>query len=232
MLNKSPKIAKMVKKTSKIEDTIIQPKNDKKTRVLYARVSSLDQKTDRQTVDAKSYDLVIEDKCSGSIPFFEREGGKKIKLLVEKGCSMELEVKSLDRLGRSLLDILNTILFFNSHKISINFISQGLRTLNEKGEENPIAKMVYSILGVVAEMEKRNINERTREGIAIAKALGKYTGRKNGSKEDIHQFLSKPKNKKALDYVKKGYRNSEISKITGMSINTIVKIRKYGCAHA
>ncbi len=222
----------MVKKTSKIEDTIIQPKNDKKTRVLYARVSSLDQKTDRQTVDAKSYDLVIEDKCSGSIPFFEREGGKKIKLLVEKGCSMELEVKSLDRLGRSLLDILNTILFFNSHKISINFISQGLRTLNEKGEENPIAKMVYSILGVVAEMEKRNINERTREGIAIAKALGKYTGRKNGSKEDIHQFLSKPKNKKALDYVKKGYRNSEISKITGMSINTIVKIRKYGCAHA
>ena len=67
----------MVKKASKIEDTIIQPKNDKKTRVKYVRVSSLDQKTDRQTVDAKSYDLVIEDKCSGSIPFFEREGGKK-----------------------------------------------------------------------------------------------------------------------------------------------------------
>jgi len=145
----------MNQKLSKIEDTIIQPKNDKKTRILYARVSSLDQKTDRQTVDAKSYDLVIEDKCSGTIPFFEREGGRKIKLLVERGCNMELEVKSLDRLGRSLLDILNTIIFFNMHKISIYFVNQGLKTLNDKGEENPVAKMVYSILGVVAEMEKK-----------------------------------------------------------------------------
>lgn len=215
---------------SKIEDTIIQPKNDKKTRILYARVSSLDQKTDRQTVDASSYDLVVEDKCSGTIPFFQREGGKKIKLLVEKGCNVDLEVKSLDRLGRDLLDLLNTILFFNNHRICIYFVSQGLKTLNEKGEENPIAKMVYSILGVVAEMAKKNINETTREGIAIAKALGKYKGRNKGTKEDVHYFLSKPKNKKVLDYIKKEYKNSEISKITGLSINTIVKVRKYAKA--
>jgi DNA invertase Pin-like site-specific DNA recombinase len=215
---------------SKIEDTIIQPKNDKKTRILYARVSGLDQKTDRQTVDAKSYDLVIEDKCSGSIPFFEREGGKKIKLLVEKGCNMELDVHAIDRIGRDLLDILNTILFFNSNKIAIYFVSQGLATLNNKGEENAVAKMVYSILGVIAEMDKRNINERTREGVAIAKALGKYKGRNKGTTEDVHYFLSKPKNKKVLDYIKKGYKNSEISKITGLSINTIVKVRKYANA--
>ena len=220
----------MVKKASKIEDTIIQPKNDKKTRVKYVRVSSLDQKTDRQTVDAKSYDLVIEDKCSGSIPFFEREGGKKIKLLVEKGCNMELDVHAIDRIGRDLLDILNTILFFNSHKIAIYFVSQGLTTLNDKGEENAVSKMVISILGVVAEMSKKNINDTTREGIAIAKALGKYKGRNKGTKEDIHYFLSKPKNKKVLDYIKKGYKNSEISKITGLSINTIVKVRKYANA--
>jgi DNA invertase Pin-like site-specific DNA recombinase len=220
----------MNQKLSKIEDTIIQPKNDKKTRILYARVSCLDQKTDRQTVDAKSYDLVIEDKCSGTIPFFEREGGRKIKLLVERGCNMELEVKSLDRLGRSLLDILNTIIFFNMHKISIYFVNQGLKTLNDKGEENPVAKMVYSILGVVAEMEKKNTKERCKEGIAIARALGKYKGRNQGTKEDVHYFLSKPKNKKVLDYIKKGYKNSEISKITELSINTIVKVRKYANA--
>ena len=220
----------MVKKASKIEDTIIQPKNDKKIRVKYVRVSSLDQKTDRQTVDAKSYDLVIEDKCSGSIPFFEREGGKKIKLLVEKGCNMELDVHAIDRIGRDLLDILNTILFFNSHKIAIYFVSQGLATLNDKGEENAVAKMVISILGVVAEMEKKNINERTREGIEIAKALGKYKGRNQGTKEDVHYFLSKPKNKKVMEYIKKGFKNSEISKITGLSVNTIVKVRKYANA--
>jgi len=118
----------------------------------------------------------------------------------------------------------------NPKGISICFVSQGLKTLNENGEENPIAKMVISILGVVAEMEKRHINERTAEGIAIARALGKYKGRNQGTKEDVHQFLSKPKNKKALDYVRKGYKNSEISKITKLSVNTVVKIRKYANA--
>jgi len=43
-------------------------------KVLYVRCSTIDQKTDRQRVSEKDYDLVIEDKCSGAIPFFEREG--------------------------------------------------------------------------------------------------------------------------------------------------------------
>ena len=201
----------MTKKLSKLEDILYQTKNDKFTRILYTRVSSLEQKTDRQTVNSSSYDLVVEDKCSGSIPFFEREGGKKIKTLIDMGCKLELDVHAIDRIGRDLLDILNTILFFNSNKIAIYFVSQGLPTLNNKGEENAVAKMVISILGVVAEMEKKNINERTREGIEIAKALGKYKGRNQGTKEDVHYFLSKPKNKKVMEYIKKGFKNSEIS---------------------
>jgi DNA invertase Pin-like site-specific DNA recombinase len=46
--------------------------------VLYCRISTAEQKTDRQRVNEKNYSLIIEDKCSGTIPFFEREGGKKI----------------------------------------------------------------------------------------------------------------------------------------------------------
>ena len=42
--------------------------------VLYVRISSLDGKTDRQRVNEEEFDRVIEDKCSGSIPIFEREG--------------------------------------------------------------------------------------------------------------------------------------------------------------
>jgi len=40
---------------------------------------------DRQKNNEKEFDLLVEDKCSGSIPFFEREGGKKIKQLLDKG---------------------------------------------------------------------------------------------------------------------------------------------------
>ncbi len=54
-------------------------------KVLYCRVSTLDQKTDRQRVDEKNYSMVIDDKCSGSVPFFERAGGIEAKNLIEKG---------------------------------------------------------------------------------------------------------------------------------------------------
>ena len=45
-------------------------------KVYYVRVSTVDQKTDRQRINEKEFDLVVEDKCSGSIPFFERDGGR------------------------------------------------------------------------------------------------------------------------------------------------------------
>jgi len=47
-------------------------------KILYARVSTSDQRTDRQRINEKDFNLVIEDKCSGAIPFFERNGGKEI----------------------------------------------------------------------------------------------------------------------------------------------------------
>jgi DNA invertase Pin-like site-specific DNA recombinase len=196
-------------------------------KVLYVRVSSLDQKTDRQRVNEKDYDLVIEDKCSGSISFFEREGGKEIKKLVEQGIIKHLSVWQIDRLGRDLRDIMNTIYYFNQIGISINFVSQGLTTLDSNGKENPISKMIISILGIVGEMERNQIKERQREGIRIAKMKGVYKGRKAGSKEDIISFLNKEKNKKAVEYMKKNYKNTEISKITGLHINTLTKIKAY-----
>jgi len=75
-------------------------------------------------------------------------------------------------------------------------------------------------------MEKNQIRERQLQGIEIAKAKGVYKGRKMGTKEDVLTFLSKPKNKKITELLKKGYRSTEIQKITGASPNTINKIRK------
>ena len=197
-------------------------------KVLYCRVSTIEQKTDRQRVDAKSYDLVVEDKCSGSIPFFEREGGKEIKKLIDKGSNISLSVLSIDRLGRDLRDIINTIHFFTENKIAIYFISQGLLTLDDAGKENAISKMMISILGIVGEMEKVQIKERQFEGIKIAKLKGTYKGRVIGSKEDTLQFLGKDKNQKALQYLKQGFKEVEVSKLTGVHINTITKFKKLG----
>lgn len=197
-------------------------------KVLYVRVSSLEQKTDRQRVKEDEFDLVIEDKCSGSIAFFEREGGKEILKLIENEVLTSLNVWQIDRLGRDLRDIINTIHFFTEKQIPIHFISQGLTTIDKSGKENSITKMIISILGIVGEMERNQIRERQMEGIRIAKMKGKFLGRQKGSKEDVLKFLSKDKNKKALELLKKGYKIVEVAKITGLHYNTVSKVKKVG----
>ncbi len=197
-------------------------------KVLYCRVSTLDQKTDRQKAEESQYDYVVEDICSGAIPFFERPGGMEIKKLLEKKALTSLSAISIDRLGRNLRDIINSIHVFNEEQVPIYFLSQGLCTLDDKRAENPISKMIISILGTVAEMERNQIKERQREGIKIAKLKGAYKGRTSGSKEDVLRFLSKPKNKKALDLLRKGYKGNEVAAITGIHINTVTKVKKLG----
>lgn len=196
-------------------------------KVLYIRTSTVEQNSNRQKRNNDKNCKIIEDKCSGTIPFFERDGGKKIFNLTEKGIIDELIVHEIDRLGRNLIDILKTIAYFNSQNVNIEFKKQGLRTLNEDGTENDISKMVISILGVVAEMERKMIRERQLEGIAIAKANNVYKGRNKGTKESTLYFLGKEKNKKALEYLNKGYKQIEVAKIVGLHPNTVSKINKF-----
>jgi DNA invertase Pin-like site-specific DNA recombinase len=123
--------------------------------ILYVRISTADQKTDRQRVNESNYDKVIEDTCSGSIPMFDRTGGIELKKLIDAGVVGSISVWQIDRCGRDLRDIINFIYYTAQRKVPIHFISQGLVTLDDKGEENPISKMIISILGVVAEMERK-----------------------------------------------------------------------------
>jgi DNA invertase Pin-like site-specific DNA recombinase len=198
-------------------------------KILYVRVSSIDQNTDRQRVNETEFNYIIEDRCSGSVPFFDRDGGKEIVKLINKKAIKSLSVVSIDRLGRNLKDILNTIEFFTVKRIPINFMSQGLTTLDSDGNENTVCTLMIGILASVAQMERAQIRERQLEGIKIAKAKGNvFMGRKVGTNEDTLRFLSKPKNKQALDYMKKGYSLTEISKIVGVHANTLTKIKKLG----
>ena len=214
----------MNQKLEKIDYSPNQNKIVKKVKVLYTRVSGIDQNLGRQQVDASNYQMVIEDKISGSVPFFDRPGGARVKSLIEKGVDIELCVWQIDRLGRNILDILNTIHYFNSKNICISFVAQNLKTLDNNGKENPITKMIISILGVVGEMERNAILERTQEGRELAKIQGKFLGRKKGTNESTIQFLEK--HKKPIDLLKKGYKGVEVAKICNISLNTITKIKK------
>ena len=194
--------------------------------VLYVRVSSLDGRTDRQRVNEKDFDRVVEDKCSGSVPMFDRYGGSKLKKWIDEEVISSISIWQIDRSGRDLRDILNFIHYTSERKIPIHFISQGLRTIDDSGEENPISKMVISILGVVAEMERKLIRERQREGIELAKLKGRFLGRKKGTLENPLKFLSKKRNKHAMDLLMRGYKNIEVSRITGLHPQTVSKVKR------
>jgi DNA invertase Pin-like site-specific DNA recombinase len=193
-------------------------------KVFYVRVSTQEQNTDRQifTREIKMGVTIVQDKCSGSVSFAEREGGKKI---LSMGDLKELHVHSIDRLGRNSLDILQTIQTLTKKGVNVISEKEGLQTLIE-GKENPIAKLMIGILGTLAEFELNRIKERQAEGIAAAKTKGKYNGRPVGSAEDDEKFLSKyPKVVKAL---KNGESVNSIanSKIMNVSRMTVIKIKK------
>ena len=76
-------------------------------KVYYSRVSTAEQNDERQLQDLNGFDYVLTDKCSGLIPLFERPKGSELKKLIEKDKLSHIEIHSIDRIGRSTIDVLN-----------------------------------------------------------------------------------------------------------------------------
>lgn len=196
--------------------------------VLYVRTSSIGQSTLRQRIEEDNYDWTVEDKVSGAVPFFQRPGGQEIEKLLQKNRLTKLTVHSIDRMFRDATDMMVTLDVFYKKKVPVHFITQGLTTLNENMEKDPIVSMIIHITGIFSQLTRENIKIAQAQGISVAKAAGKYHGRKPGSNESLLHFLSKQKNAKALNLMQKGYKGSEVSKIVGLHPNTITKIKKLG----
>lgn len=173
-----------------------------------------------------NYDVVIKDKgVSGSVPFFKRPHSKKLIGYLESGEVEQIDVQSIDRLGRNLKDILITIERIHSYDVNIFIISQGLLTLDrETGEINPTTKLILSVMGSVSEMERNLIRERIKHALRVKKSRGDLVGRKKGSVESREKFLNKPKSKKIINYLDKGYSYREISKIIGCGTQLVGKV--------
>ena len=135
--------------------------------VLYARVSSLEQRTDRQ-VTGISVDKVFEDKCSGKDT--NRPQLQACLEYLRDGDT--LVVHSIDRLARSLRDLLNIVQELLARKVSIRFIKEGMDFNGDN--PNPTQDLYLNILGSVAEYERAIIRERQAEGIALARQRNAY----------------------------------------------------------
>ncbi|MNN20906.1 DNA-invertase hin [compost metagenome] len=138
-------------------------------RVGYIRVSSVDQNIDRQ-LDGVALDKVFSEKLSGATT--DRPQLQAMLEYVREGDV--ILVHSIDRLARSLADLLKLVEDLTKRGIHIRFINEQLEFT---GENNPTQHLMLSMMGAVAQFERAMIKERQREGIAKAKERGVYKGR-------------------------------------------------------
>ena len=187
--------------------------------VKYIRVSTLEQNIDRQQDSTmKTY----VDHCSGSIRFKDRK--ESSKLLSNHEVS-EVQVHSIDRLGRNTLDIMNTIEDFTSRGINVVSVKEGLSTIVD-GKVNPIAKLMIGILGTLSEFELSRIKERQLEGISKAKEKGVYLGRSKGTKESREVFMNKTSTKSILRYLNQGESISRCALLSKTSQGSVKKVKR------
>ncbi|HIQ45417.1 MAG TPA: recombinase family protein [Pseudomonas oleovorans] len=135
----------------------------------YVRVSSVDQNTDRQ-LDGVQLDKVFTDKVSGATT--DRPQLLAMLDYVREGD--RIHVHSIDRLARSLSDLLSLVQELNAKGVHVQFHKENLLFT---GDDNPTQHLMLSMMGAVAQFERSMIKERQREGIAKAKTKGVYKGR-------------------------------------------------------
>lgn len=149
----------------------------------YARVSLLDQELQRQLDSLKNYgcEKIFTEKVSGMKQ--DRPELKKLLSFLREGDV--LVVHSLDRLGRSLIDLIKIVEDLKARKIDFVCIAQNYDTTTPSG------KMLFRICATFAEYERDYIAERTKEGQQAAKNQGRLPGRRRKlSDSDIEMIKS------------------------------------------
>ena len=139
-------------------------------RIGYRRVSTTDQNPDaqRDALQAAGCDRVLVDRASGKLA--RRPELDKALLVAREGD--QLVVTKLDRLGRSLENLILLSNDLQARGVDLVVIDQGIDTSTSVG------RMFFQILGAIAEFEHALMAERTRNGLAAARARGRTGGQR------------------------------------------------------
>jgi len=161
---------KNVKESIRTRRPVRTRKPSKGQQVGYLRVSSLDQNEVPQ-LEGLALDKTFTDKASGKDA--KRPQLEAMQSFVREGDTVFCH--SMDRLARNLDDLRRIVLGLTERGIHIVFVKENLTFT---GEDSPMSNLLLSVMGAFAQFERELIRERQREGIAIAKREGKYSGRK------------------------------------------------------
>ena len=164
--------------------------NSKQNLYGYARVSTKEQKTDRQVQALREFGIkeedIFVDKKSGKD--FNREEYQLLKRILKRTTNNVLVIKSIDRLGRNYREIQNEWREL-TQDLKTDIVVLDMPILDTRQYKNLlgsfIADLILQVLSFVAEQERNNIRIRQQEGIKIAKSKNVKFGRPR---------IEKPKN--------------------------------------
>lgn len=167
-----------------------------------------------------------DEGVSGRIEFQNRPSGKKLIQDIKDGKISVVYTIRLERMGRNVKDLISTIDLIHSFGVPIQFISEGITTLDENGKQTPTTGLLVNVLSSLSEFFYHQNREKTLLGIELAKRQGKYKGRATNSKEDVSVYLNKPRTKKMAEMLKQGASIRSIVRVIECSPNSLYKLKK------
>ncbi|MCK8495901.1 recombinase family protein [Spirosoma sp. RP8] len=180
----------------------------------YARVSTLDQSLDMQlnALQAIGCERIFQDKMNGA-----STDRPQLQLMVDQlRAGDEVVVWKLDRLGRSLPNLIELVNSFSDKGVGFSSLSDKIDT------STPSGKLVFHIFCSLAEYERSLIRERTMAGLAAAKLKGKTGGKPKGLSEEAKNTA-----RVAESLHKEGYAIKLIAEKLKLSRQTVYKYLEY-----
>lgn len=177
----------------------------------YARVSTQDQNLDLQqdALKAAGCEKIIVDRATGKNS--QREGLSQLRTMLRAGDV--LLVWRLDRLGRSLKDLMEWMSYLEAEQVGFVSLQEAINTTT------PTGKLIFHIFGALAEFERNLILERTKAGLAAARARGRLGGRKKSLTPEKRRMVYEL-------YQSKQHPIQEICAMFGISKPTLYKYVK------
>ncbi len=147
-------------------------------RVGYVRCSTIEQNEARQLkmMEEQGAEKLFIDKASGKNT--DRKAFKEMMAFVRAGDLVIVE--SISRIARNTRDLLSIVSDLTEKQVEFVSLKESIDTTTPQG------RFMLTVFGALAELERENILERQREGIAIAKDAGKYKGRKPLEVDEAH----------------------------------------------
>ena len=166
-----------------------------KKSIIYARVSTLTQDTDRQVTDLTNYangnGYIVEkfftEKISGAKKNSERPAlMEAMNYAAKNHCT--ILCSELSRLGRNIDEVLKSVIYCKENHINVYFQKEQLNIFNVDGSENPFLMIMIATLSTCAQLERESIRFRMASGYDNYRANGGKVGRKEGYRKTIEDY--------------------------------------------